>query len=298
MKAWGLLLAATVGWACNIVLNRVILARGVTTPDLVFLRTAIATMALLVVASVVPMFRSRSRTTWVRGAVLGVAMAVPAVLTTKALEDIPVSLGGILTTLFPISTAAAAHFVVEGERFNPKAVPGLLIALIGALLLVGVGGMSLEGLPHLWRGVAFCTAGVVCGGLSGALIKRFSADLAGSELLIPQFAACTAVLLVTATVVGGIKVNDLEGQDVFLITVQGLIGAALPFTAFTLAAASSPAWRLGLTGYTVPVAAVAIAVGFLGEHLTFSIMIGATLILAGVLWAERAGSRLRTPEPL
>jgi drug/metabolite transporter (DMT)-like permease len=50
----------------------------------------------------------------------------------------------------------------------------------------------------------------------------------------------------------------------------------------------NPASRLALTGYSVPVVAVALAVIFLGETITLSILGGATLILTGVILADRA----------
>jgi drug/metabolite transporter (DMT)-like permease len=66
-------------------------------------------------------------------------MAVPMVFMTLAFEDLPVSLGGLLVALIPLATFAAAHFLVEGERLQVKTLPGLLTALAGTALLVGVG---------------------------------------------------------------------------------------------------------------------------------------------------------------
>ncbi len=57
----------------------------------------------------------------------------------------------------------------------------------------------------------------------------------------------------------------------------------------------NPASRLALTGYAVPVVAVTLAVTFLGEHLTVSIVTGAVLIIAGVILAERSTNHI--PEP-
>jgi drug/metabolite transporter (DMT)-like permease len=50
----------------------------------------------------------------------------------------------------------------------------------------------------------------------------------------------------------------------------------------------NPASRLALTGYSVPVVAVALAVIFLGERLTAAIVAGAVLIVVGVIMSERA----------
>ncbi len=62
----------------------------------------------------------------------------------------------------------------------------------------------------------------------------------------------------------------------------------MPFSAFLIAAEVNPAARLGIAGYVVPVIAVVLAVLFLGESLTIPIMVGAVLILTGVMLTERS----------
>ncbi|HEU4916231.1 MAG TPA: hypothetical protein VFV13_06675 [Acidimicrobiia bacterium] len=57
-----------------------------------------------------------------------------------------------LVALIPIATVASAHFLVAGERFNPRSIPGLVLSLLGTALLVGLGGSSLEAVGNLWRG--------------------------------------------------------------------------------------------------------------------------------------------------
>jgi drug/metabolite transporter (DMT)-like permease len=57
----------------------------------------------------------------------------------------------------------------------------------------------------------------------------------------------------------------------------------------------NPASRLALTGYSVPVVAVTFAVLFLGESITLAILGGATLILTGVILAERATDHVPVP---
>jgi drug/metabolite transporter (DMT)-like permease len=74
-----------------------------------------------------------------------------------------------------------------------------------------------------------------------------------------------------------------------------VIGTTVAFTSFLIGAGVNPASRLALTGYAVPVVAVALAVTFLGEKLTPAIVGGAILIIIGVVLAER--STKHVPEP-
>jgi drug/metabolite transporter (DMT)-like permease len=297
MNPWTPLIAATIGWSFSVVLNKVILARGVDTVTLVPIRTAIGLVTMAIIAAVTGRFLGISRASWTRGAILGVAaMAVPNLVMTRALEDLPVSLGGLLIALIPITTVIAAHFILEDEKFQPRSIPGLLIALAGTALLVGVGGESIEGVGELWVGVAFSLSGVILAGIGGALTRKYALDVPSEQLVLPQFLVGTAVLFVFVPLLFDFEPASIDTISLVWLVVLGVVGTALPFATFIIAAAVNPAWRLGLTGYTVPVLAVAMAVVFLGERLTLAIIGGAVLIVGGVILAERATAPVPVPE--
>lgn len=284
-------MVATFGWAVAVVLSRAILLRGVDTLTLVPLRMLFAMAGLLVIVATTPRFRSRSAEAWKKGAVLGVVgMAIPNLLFTRALEDLPASLGGLLIALIPIATVIAAHFMLKEEKFQKRSIPGLAIALAGSAVLVGIGGTSLEGVDNLWRGVGFSMVGVVLAGINGALTRRFAKAVPGESLILPQFTTCTAALLVIVPVLFQFDLSTINTGSLGLIATLGIFGTIVPFASFLIGASINPSWRLGLTGYTVPVLAVTLAVIFLGESLTTGMILGATLIITGVVVADR-GSR-------
>ena len=120
------------GWGSSAVLTRAILESGISTFTLLPFRIGIALSIILVVAIFRAQLRDLDGEHWRRGIILGVvAMTIPNSLLTLALEDIPVSLGGLLIGLIPLTTIIAAHFLVPGERFNPKSTPGLLVSVLG-----------------------------------------------------------------------------------------------------------------------------------------------------------------------
>ncbi len=288
---WTPLIVATFGWALSVVVSRAIVLRGVAAVTLVPLRLAVAMLALLILVAASPRFRSTSPTAWKYGIVLGVlGMAMPNMVLTRALEDLPASLGGLLIALIPIATVVAAHFIVK-ERFRPRAIPGLVIALIGSAILVGAGGDTLEGVDNLWRGVAFSLSGVVLAGLNGALTRKFALNIRGEELVLPQFTSCTLALFLVVPVFFDFDVSTVDRESWWLIVIMGTVGTVVPFAAFLVGASVNPSWRLGLTGYTVPVLAVALAILFLGESLTLPVVVGAFLIVGGVVIADRASRR-------
>ena len=293
MSPWTPLVAATFGWGISAVLSRAAILRGVDTFTLVPLRMVFAMITLLLVIAVTGRFRTTSRESWKRGFVLGiVAMAIPMTLMTLALEDLPVSLSGLLIALIPLATIGAAHFVVPGERFQARSFPGLLIALIGSAVLVGIGGETVEGVGNLWRGVGWMVIGVALAGVGSALSRRFALEVPSDQLVLPQFTVNTVVLLVVTPLLFDVDVASVDGASWLLIVGVGAIGTTLAFASFLVAAGMNPASRLALTGYSVPVVAVTFAVLFLGETITLAIIGGAVLILTGVILAERATEHL------
>jgi drug/metabolite transporter (DMT)-like permease len=287
VNPWTPLFFATMGWAASTVLTRAVLVRGVDAYTVLPLRMATAMVTLGLVVLLTGRFKTTTRESWKKGTVLGVvAMALPMSVMTVALEDLPVSLGGLLIALIPISTIGAAHFIVPGERFQAKSLPGLLIALIGTAVLVGLGGGTVEGVGNLWRGVILILVGVVLAGIGGAFSRRFAMEVPSNDLVVPQFTVNTVVLFAVIPFLADIDVPSVDRVSWLLIAGIGAFGTTLAFAAFLVGAGVNPASRLALTGYSVPVVAVALAVVFLGERLTPAIIVGAILIVGGVVLAE------------
>lgn len=296
MNPWTPLAGATVGWAAGSVLTRAVLVRGVSTWTMIPLRMGFALVTLLAVIALSRRFWTTDPLAWKRGLILGgVAMALPMVLMTLAFEDLPVSLGGLLIALVPIATIAAAHFLVGDERFQPKALPGLLLALAGSALLVGLGGTSIDGVGDLWRGVGLMMAGVAIAGIGGALSRRYALEVPSNDLVLPQFSVNTVIVSLLLPLFFDFEVDTIDRAGWWMIAGIGALGTTLAFGSFLVAAGLNPASRLAMVGYTIPVLSVILAVIFLGETITPAVVGGAILILGGVVIAERATKHV--PEP-
>lgn len=296
MNPWTPLVAAILGWGSAAVLTRALLSSGVSTFTVVPMRFGVALVILLLVSRFWKRFRGLDPRHWVRGFILGgVALALPNTLFTMGLEDLPVSLGGLLVALIPAATVGAAHFLVAGERFNPRSIPGLVVALIGTGVLVGVGGGAIEGVGNLGRGVGVSLIAVCLAGLGGALTRRFALEVGGDGLVIPQFAGATALCLAAMPFLNTTPLPSIELSEWALLIGLGALATAVPFSAFLIAAQVNSAARLGVAGYVVPVIAVILAVIFLGETLTVAIVVGAAFIIGGVVLIERSSSHVPVP---
>jgi len=296
MNPWTPLVVATFGWGSAAVLTRAILNSDVSPFTVVPFRFGIAFIVLLLVSRIWSRFREIDRRHWRRGLLLGgVALALPNTFFTMGLVELPVSLGGLMIALIPGATVGAAHFLVEGERFNPRSIPGLIVSLIGTGILVGVGGGALEGVGNLWRGVALSSIGVCLAGIGGALTRRFALEVGGDGLVIPQFAVATVLSILAMPFLDTTSLTAIQPADWALLLALGTFATAVPFTAFLIAAQVNPASRLGVAGYLVPVLAVTLAVIFLGETITLAVTVGAVLIIGGVVLTERASRHVPVP---
>ena len=289
-------MAAILGWGSAAVLTRAVLTSGVSTFVVVPMRFGVALLVLLLVSRFWTRFGGFERRHWVRGVVLGtVALAIPNTLFTLGLEDLPVSIGGLLIALIPIATVGAAHFLVEGERFNPRSIPGFVTSLVGTGILVGLGGESIEGVGNLWRGVGVSLIAVVLAGTGGALTRRFALEVGGDRLVIPQFATATILGILAMPFLNTTQLSSIETEQWVLLLALGVLATAIPFTSFLIAAELNPAARLGVAAYLVPVIAVTLAVIFLGEELTPAVMVRALLIISGVIVTERSSRHVPVP---
>lgn len=295
MNPWTPLAVATLGWGSAAVLTRALLNAGVSTFVVVPMRFTIALAILIVVSRFWRRFRTSDHRHWARGLVLGaVALAIPNTFFTMGLVDLPVSLGGLLVALIPVATVAGAHFLVDGERFNPRSIPGLVVSLIGTGVLVGLGG-EVAGVGNLWRGVGLSLIAVIFAGVGGALTRRYALAVGGDGLVIPQFAAASAICLVAMPFFNTTPLSSIAPAGWWALIALGAVATAIPFSAFLLAAEVNPASRLAVVGYVVPVIAVVLAVLFLDETITTAVIVGAILIIGGVILTERSSHHVPVP---
>ena len=296
MNPWTPIVVSILGWGSAAVLTRAVLNNGVSAFTVVPFRFGVALVVIMVVSIYWARFRDIDRRHWVRGLLLGVvALAIPNTFFTMGLVELPVSLSGLMVALIPAATVGAAHFLVEDERFNPKSTPGLILSLIGTGILVGVGGGSMEGVGNLGLGVTLSLIAVLFAGIGGALTRRFALEVGGDGLVIPQFAFATAITLLATPFLGATPLSDLQTSDWVMLIVLGAFATAVPFTAFLIAAQVNPASRLAVAGYLVPIVAVTLAVIYLGETLTLAVVVGAILIIGGVVLTERSSRHVPVP---
>lgn len=281
---WTWILAAALGFGGGFPLSKALLDSGIGVWQFFAPRYVIAAAVILVFVTRRGLTDPIARR---RGAVLGVInVAIPTVFLTFATDLLPASVAGILAAFIPVTTIAFAHAVVPGERFAVRRVPGVVVALVGAGILVG-GSRGIDGESLSLAGIAFGVVGVASAGFGGALNRRFAMQTPALELAASQFAASAMVLTIGVIPLGGLDFTGLGLLQWFGLAIVGVLSTAVPFYAILKAGELSTAATTANIGYLVPLIAAGGAVMFLGDPVTVGFAAGGGAIIFGVWLSDR-----------
>src|ERR1700716_2949942 len=248
--------------------------------SLVFLRTAIGAALLLPIAVVrrdlrplLPHWR------WIV-AYTFVEVAAPWLLLSDAERRISSSLSGLLIALVPSIGAVLAWATGSDDRLDLRRILGLGLGFLGVAALVGldVGAGDIGAVGE----VALVALGYALGAL---IIGR---KLAG----LPLFGVVAASLTLTLVAYAPVGIAQLpsampSAQVILAVAVLGVVCTALAFLLFFPLVAEVGAARATVITYVNPAVALALGVAFLGEPLTFGIVLGFVLIVLGSVLATR-----------
>ena len=281
-----LLLAVVLVWGTTFSLVKSALAH--TTPLLFnLLRMALAFVALVAVNA--PSLRGITRRELRLGALTGLFLALGYQLQTAGLaRTTPTKsafLTGLVVVIVPLLSAIPGVSPAGTLKPTLDTCLGALFALAGLLLLTDPGGTGwaiFSGLGYgelLSLACAFAYAGHLL------MLARAAPQVSARRLGTLQIGFAALVMLITLPLGGR---PTLHSAPILWITlgVTALLATAAAFTIQSWAQQHLPASHTALIFTLEPVFAWLTSLLFFGEHLGTRAMLGAGLILAGILLAE------------
>ncbi|HSH01784.1 MAG TPA: DMT family transporter [Anaerolineae bacterium] len=287
-KAWPYVLLLGVVWGTNVVAARFSL--GQFTPVwFVGLRLGLAGVIMMVgYGWLGPRGWWRSKRLWGDSAVLGVmGTAVPMLAVVTSLQYQSSGMTSLLVTLGPAFIAVVAHFMLDDEKLNRAKTVGVLIALLGAVVMIGQGENGLPDVPTTPWGYLLVLLAIVCDAVSTIYTRKkmMTADI----WAVTSVRLLVAGLLVMLLAVGsGPFAWEVVRWSGWLVMVYATLAATiLAFVLVFYITRRFGATTFALTGYIVPLVATGMGILLLGESFSWGMGVGVGLILGGLVIVNR-----------
>jgi drug/metabolite transporter (DMT)-like permease len=252
-------------------------------PVVVFGRTSLAAVVLVIVAARAGAIRPALRRWRPVLAFAVIEMAIPWILLTTAERHLASGLTALIVAAVPIVGTIAAFLLGDRSALRLVRIIGIALGLGGVALLV-VRDLGSDNAPPWWS-VAEVLVVCVCYATAPFLADRRLAEVPSSGVIAVSLAFVTVIYAPIAAVSLPTHAPNIS----VILAVLGLafICTGLAFVVFfRLIHVAGPA-RAGLITFANPVVAVALGAVFLDELITVATVVGFVLVLAGCWLATR-----------
>ncbi len=282
MKDWGLLLALVAFWGSNFMFVKL----GVTAvppATLVAARLVIGAVILVAIVRALGYTFPPIGRPWIPYVVLAiVGNCLPFWFITWGQQAIDSALAGILMAIMPLTTLLLVHFFVPAERMTRYRVAGFTLGLLGIVVLMGpaaltgLGGSPVELLAQL---------SVLCGALCYAANVVIARVTLRGDVMVASAASIAVAALISLPVALAIDEPWRLAPNWQAVAIIFWIGigptAIATIVYFKLIASAGPTF-MSLVNYCIPIVALLLGVGLLGEEPGANAYPGLVLILAGI----------------
>lgn len=244
--------------------------------------------------------------TWKPGLVVGVLFALEFLFVGEGLRYTNASHMVIFLYTAPIFAALGLHVARPEERLKPLQWLGIALAFGGVVTAFagrggGHGAASASGRDLMWLGDLMGIAAGLSYGLTTVSIRvsRLS-NAPATVTLLYQLLGAFVILLGAAVLMGRMQVS-LTPALLLNLGFQTLIVSFASFLAWFALLRKYLASRLSVLTFMTPLFGVAFGVVVLGEKLEASFILGALMVLAGILLVsghELLGKGVRSAEPV
>ena len=288
-RDWGLLVALSILWGMTFFFAKIALPE-IPPVTLVLGRVLLGALALLVFLRLAGVALPAARSAWIAFFGMGLLNNVAPfslIFLGQSLmpKEIAASLASILNATTPLFAMVIAHFMTRDDRLTGARIAGVLLGMAGVAVMVAPrlagGGLGGDG---LLAGMASCLLAAVVYGFSALYARRFARmGIAPMQIAFGQLAASSAMMLPLAACIDRPWTMAMPSQPALMAWAGlALLSTALAYVLFFRILATAGATNLMLVTFLVPVSAILLSVGFLGERLGPVHLAGMALIGLGL----------------
>jgi drug/metabolite transporter (DMT)-like permease len=219
---------------------------------------------------------------WQAAVLGGISVALPFLLITFGELEVPSGLTAVLIAPASLFVAAFAPFIDPSERVAPRAAAGMLLALGGVALLIGV--ESVHSVGEFLGSVAILGS-AACYALGSFVVKGRYRGMPPAATSLLSMIATTIIVAPLALATAPSEVPGLRA--ILAVAVLGVVGTALAFVIFYKLIGEIGAGKASLVSYLAPGVALFYGAVFYDEPVTAAGIGGLAMILAGVALASR-----------
>ncbi|MEE8330970.1 MAG: DMT family transporter [Acidimicrobiia bacterium] len=286
-RIWSVVALTSLGWGTAGVMIRVAFEEGLEPFQVVAFTSAIAAVGVLVFMAVVRRGAKIDAVTWRVGAVMSViSVTIPFVTRNLALQYASAGFIGLAAALIPLATAIAAHLFLPDEPLQAATIVGFAVGLAGVAVLVlsGDAGIAEGGRPGIAGGLSLI--GVVSVALGAVYAKKHAGRYSPIGLSAVQFMLGSVITAVLMFIVEGAPSNT-TGVGWASLAYIGLLSTFMPVALYYWLIRHVTVTYSAVIGYIIPLVAVVVGILVLDEELQPGIIVGGSLILAGVVITDR-----------
>jgi drug/metabolite transporter (DMT)-like permease len=280
---WGLLALLSLLWGGTFFFTSIAVLE-LPPLTVVFLRVSIAAVALYAYLRLRGVTIPRDKTAWTAFFTMGfLNNVIPFSLFFWAQTTIPGGLASIANAATPVFSIAVAHVLLADEKFTMNKFVGVMLALVGVGFLFGeevTSGVSIATL-----GLTACLLGALCQGFSVVYGRRFNAlGLSSSVSALGQLIGTSVIMLPIIVIFDHPWTLAMPSSAaIWSVVAMALLSTALAYIIFFRLLATAGAVNASLVTLLIPVSAILLGTGILGESLAKTHFVGLALISCGLL---------------
>jgi len=227
-----------------------------------------------------------------RTALVGILwMAVPLSLFPIAQQSIASSVAGMINGSVPVFAVIVAALIAKRPPSRPQVV-GIGIGLAGVLLITGPSALGARATA---LGVFLALAATVCYAFALNLTVPLQQRYGSLPVLLR--AQAVAILLTTVPGIAGLSSSEFAWGSALAMVPLGCLGTGAAFVAMTTLVGRVGASAASVTGYFLPVVAVALGVALRGEDVTWWALLGTVAVIGGAVVVGIGGRPARSAHP-
>ncbi len=276
---WLLLVALSILWGCSFFFNKLTVAEWPPFA-VVQVRVGLAALALLLVVRITGQSMNVGRSTWLAFFGMGILNnLIPFSLFLWGQQQIASGLASILNATTPIFAVLVMHCFAN-EKATGLKLGGVLAGLIGVGILMGPD--ALGGLGSNLAAQLACVLAAVSYAFSGLFGRRFR-GLPPLVAATGQLSASTIMIIPIVFVLHPPWTLPMPSQQAVLAAIGlALISTALAYIIFFRIMRSAGPSNVMLVTFLIPVSAILLGSGLLGEELLPRHFAGMAAIFVGL----------------